>query len=141
VSGGRRQHVLGGRGKHALFDGGERGVAEFAQEVVSAPAELARDREAGAVVVDPLPDLEVVGVVGRAGAGGALSGLEQRPAQHLRPLMREAARGAPAVRLPHGYVEPAVAHGVGGALEAPRVAELGEDRCAGERPDAVELGH
>jgi hypothetical protein len=39
-------------------------VAEFAEEVVGAAAEFAREREAGAVVVDPLGDLEVVGVVG-----------------------------------------------------------------------------
>ncbi len=43
---------------------GERVVAELAQEVVGAPAEFACDRETGAVVVDPLGDLEVVGVVG-----------------------------------------------------------------------------
>ena len=43
---------------------GECVVAELAQDVVGAPAEFSRDREAGAVVVDPLGDLEVVGVVG-----------------------------------------------------------------------------
>jgi hypothetical protein len=43
---------------------GECVVAEFAQDVVGAPAEFARDGEAGAVVVDPFGDLEVVGVVG-----------------------------------------------------------------------------
>jgi hypothetical protein len=43
---------------------GERVVAEFAEDVVSATAEFARDGEAGAIVVDPLGDLEVVGVAG-----------------------------------------------------------------------------
>ena len=43
---------------------GECVVAEFAQDVVGAAAEFARDREAGAVVVDPLGDVQVVGVVG-----------------------------------------------------------------------------
>src|SRR5438034_5236370 len=43
---------------------GERRIAQFAQDVVRAPAELARDGEAGAVVVDPRGDLEVVAVVG-----------------------------------------------------------------------------
>ncbi len=43
---------------------GECVVAELAQEVVGASAEFACDRETGAVVVDPLGDLEVVGVVG-----------------------------------------------------------------------------
>src|SRR6266487_2291100 len=46
---------------------GECVVAEFAQEVVCAAAEFARDREAGAVVVDPLGDLQVVAVVGCVG--------------------------------------------------------------------------
>lgn len=39
-------------------------VVELAQDVVGAAAELARDREAGAVVVDPVGDLQVVRVVG-----------------------------------------------------------------------------
>jgi hypothetical protein len=43
---------------------GECVVAELAQDVVGAPAEFAGDREAGAVVVDPLGDVQVVGVVG-----------------------------------------------------------------------------
>ena len=47
-----------------MVGGGECVVAEFAQDVVGASAELARDREAGAVVVDPVGDLLVVGVVG-----------------------------------------------------------------------------
>src|SRR5438132_13609999 len=47
-----------------LLDRRERLLAEFAQEVVGAPAELAGDREAGTGVAEPLGDLEVVGVVG-----------------------------------------------------------------------------
>ena len=43
---------------------GERVVSEFAQDVVGASAEFACNGEAGAVVVDPLGDLEVVGMVG-----------------------------------------------------------------------------
>ncbi len=43
---------------------GECVVAEFAEDVVGAPAEFARDRETSAVVVDPLGDVQVVGVVG-----------------------------------------------------------------------------
>ena len=46
------------------FDRGERRIAQFAQEVVGAAAELARDRETGAVVIDPPRDLTVVVVVG-----------------------------------------------------------------------------
>ena|SRR6266496_5775222 len=46
------------------FDRGERRIAQFAQEVVGAAAEFARDREAGAVVVDASGDLQVVVVVG-----------------------------------------------------------------------------
>jgi hypothetical protein len=66
---------------------GECVVAELAQEMVGAPAEFARDREAGAVVVDPLGDVQVVGVVGRRAAGGALGGLEQCPTQKRGALM------------------------------------------------------
>src|SRR6266508_6323969 len=55
--GGSRDRLLGLR---VAVDGGERFVAELAQDVVGAPAELARDRQAGAVVVDPLGNLEVV---------------------------------------------------------------------------------
>ena len=47
-----------------LVGRGECVVAEFAQDVVGAPAEFARDRETGPVVVDPLGDVQVVGVVG-----------------------------------------------------------------------------
>ena len=46
------------------LDRGERLVAELAQDLVGAPAELAGDREAGAVVVDPAGDLAVVLVLG-----------------------------------------------------------------------------
>jgi hypothetical protein len=42
----------------------ERLLAEFAEEVVGAPAELAGDRQAGAGAAEPLGDLEVVAVVG-----------------------------------------------------------------------------
>jgi hypothetical protein len=47
-----------------LFDRGDRVLAEFAEDVVGAPAELAGDREAGTGVAESLGDLEVVGVVG-----------------------------------------------------------------------------
>src|SRR5205809_7865901 len=68
VTTGRRALVLarlGGScdpllGLRVAVDGGECFVAEFAQDVVGASAELARDREAGAGVVEPLGDLEVV---------------------------------------------------------------------------------
>src|SRR6266511_3581198 len=81
MSGGSRDRLLGVR---VALDRGERFVAELAQDVVRAPAELAGNREAGAVVIDPLGNLQVVGVVGRAGAGGRQRRLEQRPAQQLR---------------------------------------------------------
>src|SRR6266540_5204592 len=76
------------------FNRGERCIAQFAQDVVGAPAELARDREAGAAVVDPSGDLEVIVVVGRAAARGLVGGLEQRPSQELRTLVRKVARCA-----------------------------------------------
>src|SRR5712692_7661567 len=78
VTTGRRARVLAWLGGscdrllccRSVLDGAERLLAELAQDVVGAPAELAGNREAGAVVVDPLRDLAVVGVVGRTGAGG-----------------------------------------------------------------------
>ena len=78
-------------GLRVALDGGERFLAELAQDVVGASAELAGNREAGAVVVDPLGNLQVLGVVGRAGAGGRQRRLEQGPAQQLGPLVREVA--------------------------------------------------
>src|SRR5712692_5955661 len=109
--GGSRARLLGVR---VAVDGGECFVAEFAQDVVGASAELAGDREAGAGVVEPLGDLEVVGVVGRAGAGGRDGRFEQRPAQQLGSLVRATARLALAVRLVDGDVEAGVADGVVG---------------------------
>src|SRR5712691_10906002 len=88
MSGGSCDRLLGVR---VAFGGGERFLAELAQDVVRAPAELADNREAGAVVIDPLGNLQVVGVVGRAGAGGRQRRLEQRPAQQLRALVRAVA--------------------------------------------------
>ena len=70
--------LLGSRWRHG-------GVSEVPQDVAGSPAELAGHRQAGPVVVDALPHLEVVGVVRRALPGGALGCLEQRPAQHLGP--------------------------------------------------------
>jgi hypothetical protein len=66
---GERVAITSGRGvderrSWLLVGWGECVVAEFAQDVVGAPAEFARHGEAGAVVVDPFGDLEVVGVVG-----------------------------------------------------------------------------
>jgi hypothetical protein len=59
-SGGSGERLLVGW----LFDRGERLLAELAEGVVGASAELAGDREAGTGVAEPLGDLKVVGVVG-----------------------------------------------------------------------------
>src|SRR6266540_7090972 len=59
--GGSCDRLLGVR---VAFDGGECFLAELAEDVVGASAELAGDGEAGAGVVEPVGDLEVVGVVG-----------------------------------------------------------------------------
>src|SRR6266542_6554918 len=63
VTTGKRARVLawlGGSCDRLLglvaVDRGESFVAEFAQEVVGAPAELAGDREASAGVIEPLGD-------------------------------------------------------------------------------------
>ncbi len=60
LSGGSLYRLLGLR---LGLDRGERLIAQFAQDVVGAAAELAGDREAGAVVVDPARDLEVIVMV------------------------------------------------------------------------------
>ena len=62
-------------------DRGECLVAERAQGVMSPASDLAGDGERGPVTAEAVGDLAVVGVVGRARAGGALGRLEQRPAQ------------------------------------------------------------
>jgi hypothetical protein len=67
MMGTRAAITSGGRGDEVRcrrLGRGECVVAEFAQEVVGASAESAGDREARAVVVNPLGDFEVVGVVG-----------------------------------------------------------------------------
>jgi len=61
-----------GRGAHEVSCGRERLVAEFFEGVVAAFGEIARDREAGAVVPESLRGLAVVGVVGGVGAGRGL---------------------------------------------------------------------
>jgi hypothetical protein len=55
------RHLLASR---CGLDRGERFVPELEQDVVGAAAELARDRQTGAVVVDPPRHLPVVAVVG-----------------------------------------------------------------------------
>src|SRR6266542_4211097 len=121
-----------------LLDRGERLLAELAQDVVGAPAELARDREAGAVVAEPLGDLEVVAAVGRAGAGGRDGRFVQRPAQHFGPLVREVAGRALVVGLVDGDVQAGVADGVVRGGEAAAIAELGQDRGRADWPDPVQ---
>src|SRR6266513_1789113 len=125
VTTGRRALVLVWLGGSCdrLLDGGEGRIAQFAQDVVGASAELARQREAGAGVVDPLGDLEVVAVVGRADAGARQRRFEQRPPQHVGPLVGEVARGALAVGLVDGDIEAGVADSVVGGRETAGVAE------------------
>jgi hypothetical protein len=79
-------------------------LAEFAQRVVAALEQLARDRQAGAVAAKPLGCFDVVVVVWRAGSAGALGGLEERPAQRRWPLAGEPAGSAAGVGLVDGDV-------------------------------------
>src|SRR6266702_5903763 len=121
-----------------FFDRGERLLAQLAEDVVGAAAELAGDREAGPRVVEPLGDLEVVGVVGRAGAGGGYGRLEQGPAQQLWPLVRETAGRSLIVGLVHGHIEAGVADGVVGRWEPAAIAELGQDRGRAHGPHPIQ---
>ena len=84
--------------------------------MVVAFEEVARDRDAGAVVPESLRGLAVVGVVGGAGAGRGLGGLIQRPAQDRWSLAAEVAGRAAAVGGVHGDVKEVASGqwGVGG---------------------------
>ena len=77
-----------------MSGGGEGLVAERAQGVGGAADHLAGHRQGGPVAAEPVGDPPVVGVIGRAGAGGALGGLEQRPAQQRRALPGQVRGGA-----------------------------------------------
>src|SRR5712691_4931939 len=140
VTTGRRALVLAWLGGSCdrLLDGGEGLIAQFAEDVVGAPAELAGKRDTGAVMVDPLGDLEVVVAVGRADPGRRKRGFEERPAQYLGALVREVAGRPFAVGLVDGDVEAGVTDGVVRGREAAGVAEFGEDRGRADRPDAVQ---
>ena len=126
LGGGSDRFLFGG----CVFDRGERVLAELAEDVIGAPAELAGDREAGAIVIDSVGDLEVVAAVGRAGASGRLRRFEQGPAQDRGSLVGEVPGGALLVGLVDGDVEAGVADGVVGRGEAAGIAELGQDRVA-----------
>src|SRR4051794_14641765 len=86
-------------------------LAEFAQRVVAALEQFARDGQAGAVAAEPFGRLLVVVVVGGARAAGALGGLEERPAQRWRALAGEVPWGAAGVGLVDGDVQAGVADG------------------------------
>ena len=100
-AGAGRGHRWVGRCAHRVPSGsslgfrrGEGLVAKAAQGVVRAADHLASHREGGSSAADPVGDPPVVGVVGRAGPGGALRGLEQRPAQQRRALPGQVSGGA-----------------------------------------------
>src|ERR1700730_5092806 len=115
------------------------GLSEVLEDVAGAPAELAGHRQARPVVVDVVPHLEVVGVVGRAPPGGALGGLEQRPAQHRRSLAGQVATRAPAVGLVDRDVQARAAHRLVRAVKAPALPQLRHDRHGREPAHAEEL--
>src|SRR3954469_12084959 len=112
-------------------------LAEFAQRVVAALEQLACDGQAGAVAAEPFGRLLVVVVVGGAGPAGALGGFEERPAQRRWALAREVAGRAAGVGLVDGDIQAGVANGRARRAKAARVAEFGEDRDRGQRPDSV----
>src|SRR3954452_25292155 len=120
--------------------GCERLLAELAQRVVAALEQLARDRETGAGAAEALRGLAVVVAVRAPVSGGAQGGLEQRPARRWRALAAEMSRRAAPVGLVDGDVQPGIADRVARGGEAPRVAELGQDRHGRHLADA-ELAH
>lgn len=92
IADGGSERALGVRGGSG---GGLEGViAELAQRVVRAAQQLARDGQHRAVLAEARLELQVVGVMGRAGLAGRLGGLERGPARDRRPLARQVAEAA-----------------------------------------------
>ncbi len=77
-------------------DRGEGFLAEGAQGVVRPPGDLAGDGEGGPVAAEPVGDLPVVGVIRRAGAGGALAASNSAQRSSGEPCRDS----LPGVRLP-----------------------------------------
>src|SRR4051794_26313494 len=71
--------------------------ASSAASVVAALEQLARDQEAGGVAAEACGRFDVVVVIGRRRAAGALGGLKQRPAQRRWALAGEVAGPAAGV--------------------------------------------
>src|SRR6187551_2681889 len=100
--------------------GRQRLLAEFAQRVVAALEQLARDGQARARGAGALGRLAVVVAVRAAAPRRAQRGLEQRPAQRRWALAAQVPGRAAAVGLMHGDVQAGIADGVARAGEATR---------------------
>src|SRR5215218_260094 len=118
----------------------QRLLAELAQRVVAALEQLARDRQPGAGAAYALRGLAVVVAVRAPAPGRAERGLEQRPPQRRRTLAAQMPGRAAPVGLVDGDVQAGIADRVTRRGEAPRVAELGQDRDRRHLADA-ELAH
>ena len=79
--------------------GDQRLIAELSEGVVGLAGQLAGHRQRGPLATQPLFDLEVVGVVGGGGPGGAHGRLVQCPAQHRGALAGQVPAGTLAVGL------------------------------------------
>jgi hypothetical protein len=73
-------------------DRGDRLVAEFSQQVIAAPKDLARDRQPRAVGAQALGSLGVRLIVRAASARGAHRRFKQRPPQRRWALARKVSR-------------------------------------------------
>ena len=124
---GTHQPRSGHRSHGQVLDRGERGITQAHQGVAHPPGELAGDRQGGPVAALAGLDLLVVGIVGRAGTGGGLGGLKQRPAQHLWALAGQVAGAALAIGGVHGDVQAGGADHLVAAAEPAGIAQLGQD--------------
>jgi hypothetical protein len=109
---------------------------EFAEDVVGAAADLARDREHRALPTDACRSLGVQCTVGAVRARRMLGCFDQRPTECGCAVLGQPAAAPRLARLVDDRIEAGGADCLTGASEAGRLAELGEQVTGEDRPDA-----
>ena len=111
---------------------------EFVEDVVGAPADLARDGEHGALAADTRRSLRVEGAVGAVGPLGMLGRFDQRPAEYGCAVLGEVAAASRFAGLLDDRIETGGADRLSCAPEAGRFAELGEQVTGEDRAYPVD---